>query len=115
MKPILRAHMHRPELFRRRLRRQIRLNVLLPQSEPRKDVRWHMQRMRRSRSNRSITPRRGQTQVRHFRVIAGVNQVMCNTRMLRFLLQHLIKDRNRLLRVSQLRIGLGFRRKQRQA
>ena len=78
-------HVHGSFFLSGRNRADVRINVVLPQSETRKNMCRHVQCMRSRWSDLRIAARRGQTQVRHLRFVVRVDQIMWNARMVRLL------------------------------
>src|SRR5580692_124763 len=70
---MLGAKMNGGWLLRGRDGREIRLNILLPQPKPGKYVGWHVQSVRRRRSNLRVTTRRRQSELRQSRIICRMN------------------------------------------
>ncbi len=76
---------------------------ILPRPDPRKDVRRHMQRMRRVGRDAGVTPGRGHPFLRDRRGVIAVDQVVRHARMVRILRELLLEDRRRL---EGIRVGL---------
>src|SRR5678815_2751819 len=95
------AHLHGGRLAGCRHRRQVRIDVILPQAYPREDVRWHMQRMRCPGSNLRITSRRRKSQLRKLRFIVGMNQIVRDARMVRLGREKFFKHGGRFLAVDE--------------
>ena len=71
-------------------RGEIRLNRFFPQTQPRKNVRWHVERMRRRRSDFRVGPSSGQGKNRKLGRIVAVDQVVSDTGMVWLLWQDTI-------------------------
>ena len=70
-------------LIRRGYRSQVGIDVLGPHAQPGKDMARHVQRMRRRRRNPGILPCSPQAVRRQRRRVAGVNDVVRQSGMLR--------------------------------
>src|SRR5215472_984164 len=82
--------------------REIGLNVILPQTEPGKNVRRHVQRMcRRWRYARIKTSGR-QPFVRELRFIASMNKIVRYPGMVRFYFEQIVQNGNGLTRILNL-------------
>src|SRR5258705_11391629 len=75
------AHVHSRSLARGRDRSEGRTDVVWPQSDPGKDVRRHMQRMRSHGCDLCVAPRRPKSQLRPLRFVVRVDQVMGHSGM----------------------------------
>ena len=64
-------------------RREIRTNRVLPQAEPREDVRRHVKRVRRVGRDLRVALRGRERQRRELRIVEAVNQVMRDPRVIR--------------------------------
>ena len=84
--------MHRTHIVRNAQRSFIGLDVILPEAQPGKDVRWHMNGVRRRRRDAGILARRCQSQACHLRIVAGVNNVVRNAGMAGVLLKKLVEN-----------------------
>ena len=91
------THIHRTRLLRNGHRFQVRLDILLPQSEPGENVRRHVDRVGRRRRNLRIGAGGIQSRRRHLRRITGMNNVVRQAGMIRVLLEQRDKHRDRLL------------------
>ena len=60
----------------------VRCNRIVPKAQTRKNMRRHVQGVRRCRGNLRISPRRRQPSRRKLSAVIGMNQVMRGTRML---------------------------------
>ena len=77
----LAAHVHGGRLAGGGDGSQVGIDVILPQPQPGKNMRRHMQRMRRGGSDLGIAARRGQSQFGQLRLVIAVNQVMRHSGM----------------------------------
>ena len=91
-------------LLRRGHRSQVRIDILLPHAKPGKDMSRHVQRMRRRRRNPGILPRSPQAVRRQRRRVAGVNDVVRQSRMLRMRREQRHQDGQRLVLMGQRRV-----------
>ncbi len=95
------AHVHRTRLLGQIHRLQVGLNIFLPQSEPREDVRRHVHGVRRRRSDRCIGTCGRQGRRGQLRIVAGVNDVVRQPGMIRVFLEERQQDGNGFLVVRQ--------------
>jgi hypothetical protein len=95
-------------LFAAAAEAEIRLNRLVPQTQSCEDMRWHVERMRRFRSDFRVAPRGRQRENRKLGRIVAVDQVVNDARMVRLLRQDTVQDLGRLLLAG---IGLVGRRR----
>src|SRR5713101_6027841 len=84
-------------LLRRPRGGEIRVDRLLPHSQPGEDVRGHVQRMRGRGRDCGVGAGRGQRQRGQLGVVEGVDHVVGDPRMLGFQREHAIEDLRRLL------------------
>ena len=87
MQPMLRSGMHRGAVLFPcgGFRGQVRPDVVLPETKPRKDVTRHVESMRRSGCNLRVPMRSFKPQGGHLGIVAGVNDEMRDARIVRFL------------------------------
>ena len=88
---------------------QVRIDRILPQAQPRENVRRHVQGVRRRGRDPGITPRGRKRQNRQLRRIVAVDHVVRDARMVRLLRQNAIQDLGRLFLVGVILIGGGRR------
>ena len=70
------SHVSDGSVAARRDRRQVGIDILFPEPKLSKDVRWHVQSVRRPRSNLRIATSGGQPQLSQVRFVIGMDQVM---------------------------------------
>ena len=76
---------------------EVGIDVILPKAEPGKNVRRHMQGVRRGGSQLRIFPSRRQSLLRHAGLVVGVDQVMGDARMIGFFGEQFLKHSRSLL------------------
>ena len=82
-------------LLRQRVCRLVRVGGVLPHSELQKNVRWHVQRVRRRRSDLRVLPRRAESERCMNRIIVGVDEIVQNSGMIRMRRKKRLEDRGR--------------------
>ena len=94
---------------------EVGLDRLLPHAQGGEDVRRHMERMRRRRRQRRISPRRRQPFHRDRRVVVGVNDVMHDSGMIGLCRLQLFEDASgfQLTRVGLVAEVDGFEQRKR--
>ena len=92
---------------------QIRVNRFLPQAQARKNVRGHVQGMRRVGGDLGVATRGIETLGRKLRDVASVNQVVGGAGMVRLSGKELIENGNRLLPVGEIGVVVRGYRNQR--
>ena len=83
----------------------IAFHQLLPESDPREDVRGHVQRVRHRGRDAGVHPRRRQTLLRQLGVIVGVDQVVRHAGVLRVLAEQRFENSRRLELVGKGLVG----------
>src|SRR5207244_11234492 len=81
--------------------REVGLGRLLPQPQPREDVRGHMDRVRRGGRDLRGGPRGRQRQGSQGGVVEGVDEVVGDAGVLRFFLKQRVQDPGGLLLVRE--------------
>ena len=87
---------------------------LVPQPEPREDVRRHVERVRRGRRGLGVAAGGRERQAGERRIVEGVNRVVMDSRMLRVRLQEAVQNRGGLLLLGEGPIAGWRRTEQRQ-
>src|ERR1700728_675664 len=82
-------------------RGKVRADVFIPQPQSGKDMAGHMKRMRSGRRDGSVTSGCFQPLLRHFWIVAGMDDVVRNAWMVWMLAENRIKNRHGLLRVDE--------------
>ena len=95
-------------------RRQVRGDRILPEPEPREDVRGHVEGVRRVRGDPGVGAGRGEGIGGKLRIVERVDHVMRDAGMLRLEGQEGVQDRGRLLLVREARVARRRRAEQRQ-
>ncbi len=75
---------------------EIRGDRLLPQAQPREDVRRHMVRVSRRRGDLGIAPRGAQSPLGELRIVVAVNDVVGGARMIGLGIEHRFEQHSRL-------------------
>src|SRR4029077_17796766 len=85
-------------------RSSIRSDGLIPHSQTRKDVRWHVERVRYPRRDGSITLSSGQAALGERRIIVAMDQIMNDAGMICVLFPQLFQDGGCLELLRQTRV-----------
>ena len=90
------------------------INIVLPQTEPRKNMRRHVQRMRGPRRKLRIFAGRGQSLLGHVGFIVSVDQIVRDSRMVRLLGKKLLQNCGSFLSILVRFVAIWFSRQQTQ-
>ena len=95
-------------------RREVRGDRILPEPEPREDVRGHVEGVRRVRGDPGVGAGRREGLGGKLRIVERVDHVVRDAGMLRLERQEAVQDRGRLLLVREARVARRRRAEQRQ-
>ena len=102
------AHVHGSSLSRGCHGGEIGIDVILPETQARKDVRRHMQSVRGSGSNLRISTRRRETKLSQLRLVVAVDQIVGNARMIGFHAKEFLKYLRCFFTIVECRVVLGL-------
>ena len=108
------AHAHGGGLARSRDGGEIGIDVVLPEADAGEDVRRHVQRMRRGRSDLRIAAGGRNSELRQLRLVVAVDQIMRHARMIGLGGEELFKNRGCLFAVGECLVVVGLGGKQRE-
>ena len=98
------GHVHLGALPGGRDGREVGVDRFLPQAQADEDVRRHVERVRRGRRDLRVAARGVETHRGKLGLVAAVNQVMRDARLIGVLREQLVQDRNRLLPIVERRV-----------